>query len=89
MGHIMGQIQEERLILILLDEINRTGGIIRSQPCLVRIITDNLISVISRQIREIKDLTLLRVEWPHIVRIRQPIILIEAILQGEELLLAT
>ena len=85
----MGQIQEERLILILLDEINRTGGIIRSQPCLVRIITDNLISVISRQIREIKDLTLLRVEWPHIVRIRQPIILIEAILQGEELLLAT
>ena len=84
-----GQIQEERLILILLDEINRTGGIIRSQPCLVRIITDNLISVISRQIWEIKDLTLLRVEWPHIVRIRQRIILIEAILQGEELLLAT
>ena len=89
MGHIMGQIQEERLILILLDEINRTGGIIRSQPCLVRIITDNLVSVISRQIREIKDLTLLRMERPHIVRIRQPIIFIEAILQGEELLLAT
>ena len=85
MRHGMCQIDKERFILVLLDEIDRTVGIIRCKLWLVGVITDNLISVIGRQVREIEYLSLLRMERPHIVWIRQSVIFIETVLQRQEL----
>ena len=82
----MGQIEKERLVLVLLDEINGAGRVVSRKLRLIRVVSHHLITVISRQVREVEHLPLLRVERPHVVRVRQAVILIETILQRQELM---
>ena len=76
----MCQVKKERLILVLPDKLNGTRRIVGRKTALVCIVTYHLIPVVSRKIRKIEYLTLLRMKRPHIIRVRQTIIFIKAIL---------
>jgi len=89
MRHRMCQIKEERFVLVLLDEIDRTCCIIGCKLRLVRVISGYRIAIVCRQIRKMEYLALLRMEWPHVVGIGQSVILIETVLQRQELLLTS
>ena len=85
MRHVVRQVEEERFVLILLDEIHRTGRIVGSQPRLVGVVAHHLVAIVRRQVGEVEPIALLRVIGPHIVRVWQAVILVEAILQRQEL----
>jgi hypothetical protein len=76
----MGQIEQERLVLILFDKIDRTCGIVGRKPGLVRVITRHFIPIVCRQIGKIKDFSLLGMERPHIIGIGQAVIFVETVL---------
>ena len=86
--HAMRQIEEEGFVLVPLDEVDGTGGVVRREATLVGIIARHLVAVVGREIGEIEYFALLRMMGPHIVGIGQAIILVEAVLQREELALA-
>ena len=81
--HGMRQIEEEWFIHIPVDEVNRIIGIIGRQPRLIRVIADNVIPFDQRKVRKL----ILRMERPHIVRVRQSIIFVETMLERKEFLL--
>ena len=84
MWHWVSQVDEERLVLISLNKIDRTVGKICSKSCLV----------VGRNCR-VRDVLVLekgqvgiracRVQGPHVVGVRDTVKLIEPVIGGQEL----
>ena len=84
MWHCMGEIQEEWLLLISTNELDRMFGVSLRQCVLVfrtHLSVDDLVAFNQRQIGKPH---LLRMRRPHVVRIREPKVGIKTVLQWQE-----
>ena len=87
---LWGQIEEERLAGILLNKLHRLLGVIRRELFLVLrrdLRIDDFRSLDQREMRPTLDALLhrqmphARMIRPHVVRVRQPVVFIEAIVR--------
>ncbi len=83
MNHRVRHVQEEGPVLVLLDEAHGPLGVPRRQLRLVRVVRDDAVALDQRQLGIGRRI--LGVPGPHVVRIGQPEVLVEAVVRRQEL----
>src|SRR5437868_437679 len=80
MRHTVSDVEEERPVLVLVDELNGPLGVPSRQLGLIGVLGDDLVTFDQRQGREFFGWML----RPHVVGVWQPEIIIEAVMSGEK-----
>lgn len=81
----MCQIEEERFVLVLLDESYRPFGVVGGKPALVGVVACHFVPVKSGKVGEVEHFALLRMEGPHVIGVGKSVIFVKTVLQGKEL----
>ena len=80
----MGEVEEERAVVVALDEIHRALGVAGRQLLLIRggdVCLDDVVTLNQWQQRMI-DVLFFHPMRPHVVRVGQTVILIKAVTDG-------
>ena len=94
MNHRMGHVEEKRIVPVLLNELHRAFRVLRREQFLILagdLCVNDLVLVDQRQVRPALEPFLhrqvqhARMVWPHIVRVRQPKVIVEPVLHWQEL----
>ena len=86
MHHAVRQVEEEGLVLVFLNELHAAGGVVRGEVGLVLrgdVVIHDTVVFDHRQLGE--SLFGLRMEGPHVIRVRDAVVLVKTVLRWEKL----